>query len=119
VAPKRAHSRANQEGPLTSVPDPEKIISKGKALHRQASGSAAASVSGIPIVTQSFISEKSFAEIINSKEIKNSSQASRVEGPSLSSNITDFAPEIEFSSRPKEHPSPFSSNSSLLFPINF
>jgi hypothetical protein len=97
---------------LTSVPDPEKIISKGKALHRQAVGSAAASVSGIPIVTQSFISEKSFAEIVNSKEIKNSSQAARVEEPSLPSNITDSALEIEFSSRLKEHPSPSSPNSS-------
>jgi ribonuclease HI len=112
VAPKRAHTRANPEGPLTSVPDPEKIISKGKALHRQAVGSAAASVSGIPIVTQSFISEKSFAEIVNSKEIKNSSQAARVEEPSLPSNIIDSALEIEFSSRLKEHPSPSSPNSS-------
>jgi hypothetical protein len=74
VAPKRAHTRANPEGPLTSVPDPEKIISKGKALHRQASGSAAAIDSGIPIDSSYFISEKSFetsAEIQKSKEIKN------------------------------------------------
>jgi len=115
VAPKRAHTRANPEGPLTSVPDPEKIISKGKALHRQASGSAAAIDSGIPIDSHISVSEKSFetsAEIQKSKEIKSSSQAARVEEPSLSSNITDSALEIEFSSRPKEHPSPSSSNSS-------
>jgi hypothetical protein len=112
VAPKRVPTRANPEGPLTSVSDPEKIIRKGKARQRQASGFVAASVSGIPIVTQSFISEKYFAEIVNSKEIKNSSQAARIEGPSLASSITDSALEIEFSSRPEEHPSPFSPNSS-------
>ena len=111
MAPKRAHTRANPEGPLISVPDPEKIISKSKARHRQASGSAAASVSGIPIHTQSFVSEKSFAEVVNSKEIKKSSQAARVEEPSLSSNIIDSALEIECSSHPKEHPSPYSSSS--------
>jgi hypothetical protein len=75
VAPKRAHTRANPEGPLTtSVPDPEKIISKGKALQRQASGSASAIDSGIPTDTHPFISEKSLvespAEIQNSQEIK-------------------------------------------------
>jgi hypothetical protein len=62
VAPKRAHTRANPEGPLTSVPDPEKIISKGKSLHRHASGSASAIDSGIPTHTHPFISEKSFVE---------------------------------------------------------
>jgi hypothetical protein len=112
VAPKRAHTRANPEGPLTSVSDPEKIISKGKALQRQASGSAAASDSGIPIDIQSLISEKSFAEIENSKEIKNSSQAVRAEEPSFSSNITHSALEIEVSSHPQEHSSPSSLNSS-------
>jgi hypothetical protein len=115
VAPKRAHTRANPEGPLTSVPDPEKIISKGKALHRQASGSAAAIDSGIPIDTHISISEKSVetpAEIQNSKEIKSSSQAARVEEPSFSSNITDSALEIEISSHPKEHSSSSSFNSS-------
>jgi hypothetical protein len=115
VAPKRAHTRANPEGPLTSVPDPEKIISKGKALHRQASRSAAAIDSGIPIDSHISVSEKSFetsAEIQKSKVIKSSSQAARVEEPSLLSNITDSALEIELSSRPKEHPSPSSSNSS-------
>jgi ribonuclease HI len=115
VAPKRAHTRANPEGPLTSVSDPEKIISKGKALHRQASGSAAAIDSGIPIDSHIYVSEKSFetsAEIQKSKEIKSPSQATRVEEPSFSSNITDSAPEIEISSHLKEHSSPSSSNSS-------
>jgi hypothetical protein len=115
VAPKRAHTRANPEGPLTSVSDPEKIISKGKALHRQASGSAAAIDSGIPIDSHIYVSEKSFetsAEIQKSKEIKSPSQATRVEEPSFSSNITDSALEIEISSHPKEHSSPSSSNSS-------
>jgi hypothetical protein len=115
VAPKRAHTRANPEGPLTSVSDPEKIISKGKALHRQASGSAAAIDSGIPIDSHIYVSEKSFetsAEIQKSKEIKSPSQATRVEEPSFSSNITDSALQIEISSHPKEHSSPSSSNSS-------
>jgi hypothetical protein len=96
VAPKRAHTRANPEGPLTSVPDPEKIISKGKALQRQASGSASAIDSGIPTDTHPSISEKSLvespAEIQNSQEIKISSQVSKVEEPSFSSNITDSVP---------------------------
>jgi hypothetical protein len=105
VAPKRAHTRANPEGPLTSVPDPEKIISKGKALHRQASGSAAAIDSGIPIDTHISYLKSLFetpAEIQNSKEIKSSSQAAKVEEPSFSSNITDSALEIEISSHHPE-----------------
>jgi hypothetical protein len=116
VAPKRAHTRANPEGPLTtSVPNPEKIISKGKALHRQASGSAAAIDSGIPIDTHTSVSEKSFenlAEIQISEEIKSSSQAAKVEEPSFSSNITDSAFEIGISSHPKGHSSTSSFNSS-------
>jgi hypothetical protein len=115
VAPKRAYTRANPEGPLTSVPDPEKIISKGKALHRQASGSAAAIDSGIPIDSHISISETSFetsVEIQKSKEIKSPSQAVRVEEPSFSSNITDSALETEISSHPKEHSSSSSFNSS-------
>ena len=83
MAPKRAHTRANLEGPLTtSVPDPEKIISKGKALQRQAFGSASAIDSGIPTDTHTSISDKplieSPAEIQYSQEIKNSSQVSKV-----------------------------------------
>jgi hypothetical protein len=115
VAPKRAHTRANPEGPLTSFSDPEKIISKNKALHRQASGSAAMIDSGIPIDSPIYVSEKSFeasAEIQKFKEIKIPSQATRVEEPYFSSNITDSAPEIEISSHLKEHSSSSSSNSS-------
>ena len=83
MAPKRAHTRANPEGPLTtSVPDPEKIISKGKAMQRQASGSASAIDSGIPTDTHLFISEKSLVEspteTQNSQEIRNSSQVTKV-----------------------------------------
>jgi hypothetical protein len=106
VAPKRAHTRVNPEGPFTSVPDPEKIISKGKALQRQASGSASAIDSGIPTDTHLFISEKSFVESLaetqNSQEIKISSQVSKVEEPSFSSNITDFVLEVDISFHPKE-----------------
>jgi hypothetical protein len=94
VAPKRVHTRANPEGPLVSVSDPEKIISKGKAQHRQASESATASGPGIPIHAQSFVSEKSFAEIVSSKVIESSSQI-RAEEPSFASDITHSAPEIE------------------------
>jgi hypothetical protein len=111
VAPKRVHTRANPEGPLVSVSDPKKIISKGKAQHRQASESAAASDSGISIHAQSFVSEKSFAEIVSSKVIKNSSQV-RAEEPSFSSDITHSAPEIEISSRPQEPTSSSSLHSS-------
>jgi len=93
VAPKRVHTRANPEGPLVSVSDPEKIISKSKAQHRQASESATASESGIPIHAKSFVSEKSFAEIVSSKVIERSSQ-NRAEEPSFASDITHSAPEI-------------------------
>jgi hypothetical protein len=91
VAPKRAHTRENPEGPLTtSVPDPEKIISKGKDLQRQASRSASAIDSGIPTDTHPSISNKplieSPAEIQDSQKIKNSSQVSKIEEPSFSSN---------------------------------
>jgi hypothetical protein len=106
VAPKRAHMRENPEGPLTSVPDLEKIISKGKAFQRQASRSASAIDSGIPTDTHPFIYEKSFvespAETQNSQDIKISSQVSKVEEPSFSSNITDSVLEVDISSHPKE-----------------
>jgi hypothetical protein len=117
VAPKRVHTRANPEGPLVSVSDPEKIISKGKAQHRQASESAAASDSGIPIHAQSFVSDKSFAEIVSSKVIKFSSQV-RAEEPSFASDITHSAPEIETSSHPHEPTSSSSLHSSPNKPTN-
>jgi hypothetical protein len=63
VARKRAHTRANQEGPLaTPVPDPKKIIKRGKYLQRQTSGSARASNPGIPIDTSYFISKEPLVE---------------------------------------------------------
>jgi hypothetical protein len=107
VAPKRSHTRANPEGPLTtSVPDPEKIISKGKALQRHASRSAREFDSGIQTDTHPSIFNKPLieapAEIQDSQEIKNSSQVSKVEEPSFSSNITDSILEIDISSHPKE-----------------
>ena len=90
----------------TPVPDPEKIISKGKALQRQASESASAIDSSIPNDTHPFISEKSLvespAETQNSQEIENSSQVSKVEEPSFSSNITNSILEVFNSSHPKE-----------------
>jgi hypothetical protein len=72
---KSSHQGEPRRPTDTPVPDPEKIISKGKALQRQASGSAKAVESGIQINTPHFISEKplieSPAEIYNSQEIKN------------------------------------------------
>jgi hypothetical protein len=76
VALKRAHTRAKQEGPLEApVPNPEKIISKGKALQRQASGSVKTSNPGIQTDTSSFISkwplvESPVAETHSSQKIE-------------------------------------------------
>jgi hypothetical protein len=108
VAPKRAHTRANQEGPLaTPVPDPKKIISKGKYLQRQASESARTSNPGIQTDTTSFISknplvESSAAEAHSSQEIEILSEMLKVEEPSLYSNITDSVLEHDISSNLKE-----------------
>ena len=108
MAPKRAHTRVNQEGPLTTpVPDPEKIISKGKALQRQASGSAKVVDSSIQTNSHPFISSKPLvespaAETHNSQEIENLSQVSNLEEPSFSSNITESVLEFDVSSHPKE-----------------
>ena len=125
MAPKRVHTRENPEGPLVSVSDPKKIISKGKAQHRQASESAAASGLGIPIHAQSFVSEKSFAKIVSSKVIESSSQV-RAEELSFASDITHSAPEIEVYPHSQEptstsslHPSSNkSSKSGLQAPTN-
>jgi hypothetical protein len=63
VAPRRAHTRENQERPLaTPVPDPQKIIRRGKALQRKTSGSARASNRGISTNTYSFISKEPLVE---------------------------------------------------------
>ena len=108
MAPKRAHTRANKEGPLTTpVPDPEKIISKGKSLQRQASRSAKTSNSGIQTDTSSFISkrplvESSVAETHTSQEIEIASEKLKVEEPSLSSNVTDSIFEHDITSNLKE-----------------
>jgi hypothetical protein len=108
VAPKRAHTRANQEGPLAApVPDPEKIISRGKALQRQASGSAKTSNPGIQTDTSSFISKRPLvespaAETHSSQEIEIVSEKLKVEEPSLSSNVTDSVFEHDITSNLKE-----------------
>ena len=63
MAPKRAHTRENQEGPLAAlVPDPEKIIQRGKSLQRQTFRSAGASNPSIPTDTSSFISKEPIIE---------------------------------------------------------
>jgi hypothetical protein len=108
VAPKRAHTRANQEGPLAApVPDPEKIISRGKALQRQASGSAKTSNPGIQTDTSSFISKRPLvespaAETHSSQEIEIVSERLKVEEPSVSSNVTDSVFEHDITSNLKE-----------------
>jgi hypothetical protein len=108
VAPKRAHTKANQEGPLTTpVPDPKKIINKGKSLQRQDFGSAKAVDSSIqtdtpPLISKKPLVESPTAETHNSQEIENLSQVSKVEEHSFSSNITDSILEVDVSSHPKE-----------------
>jgi hypothetical protein len=96
VALKRAHTRANQEGPLAApVPDLENIISRGKALHRQDSGYAKTSNPGIQTDTSSFISKRPLvesptAETHSSREIEIVSEKLKVEEPLVSSNVTDY-----------------------------
>jgi hypothetical protein len=108
VAPKRAHTRVNQEGPLTTpIPDPENMISKGKALQRQAFGSARAVDSGIqndthPSISKNPLVESPATETHNYQEVENLSQVSKVEEPSFSSNITESVLEVDVSSHPKE-----------------
>jgi hypothetical protein len=94
VATKRAHTRANQEGPLAApILDPEKIISRGKYLQIQASGYAKTSNPCIQIDTSSFISkeplvESPAAETHSSQKIEIVSERLKVEEPSVSSNVT-------------------------------
>jgi hypothetical protein len=95
VAPKRDHTGANQEGPLAApVPDPEKIINRGKYLQRQASRYSKTSNTGIQIDTSSFISkeplvESPTAETHSSQKIEIVSESLKIEEPSVSSNVTD------------------------------
>ena len=108
MALKRAHTRVNQEGPLaTLVPDPEKIISKGKSLQRQASRSAKTSNPGIQTDNSSFISKRPLVESPASKthssqEFEILSEILKVDEPSLSSNVTDSIFEHDITSNLKE-----------------
>jgi hypothetical protein len=108
VASKRAHTRVNQEGPLAApVPDPEKIISRGKALQRQASGFANTSNPGIQTDTSSFISKRPLVESLavethSSQEIEIVSERLKVEEPSVSSNVTYSIFEHDITSNLKE-----------------
>ena len=68
MAPRRAHTRANQERPLTTpVSDPEKIIRSGKALQRQTFRSARTSRLGISRSTSSFVSREPLVESTSAK----------------------------------------------------
>jgi hypothetical protein len=95
VAPRRAHTRENQERPLaTPVSDPEKIIRSGKALQRQTSRSARASRPGISRSTSSFVSRKPLvestsAETSSSQKIVIESESLKGDEPSISSNVID------------------------------
>jgi hypothetical protein len=95
VAPRRAHTRENQERPLaTPVSDPEKIIRSGKALQRQTSRSARASRPGISRSTSSFVSreplvESTSAETSSSQKIVIESESLKGDEPSISSNVID------------------------------
>jgi ribonuclease HI len=95
VAPRRAHTRENQERPLaTPVSDPEKIIRSGKALQRQTSRSARASRPGISRNTSSFVSreplvESTSAETSSSQKIVILSESLKGDEPSISSDVID------------------------------
>jgi hypothetical protein len=95
VAPRRAHTRENQERPLAApVPDPEKIIRSGKSLQRQTSRSARASNPGISRNTSSFVSreplvESPSAETSSSQKIEIVSESLKGDEPSISSDVID------------------------------
>jgi hypothetical protein len=68
VAPRRPHTRENQERPLaTPVSDPKKIIRSGKVLKRQTSRSTRASNPGISRNTYSFVSREPLVESPSAK----------------------------------------------------
>jgi hypothetical protein len=131
VAPRRAHTRENQERPLTTpVPDPEKIIRRGKALQRQTSKSARASNPGISTNTSSFISkeplvESPSAETSSSQKIEIVSESLKGEEPSISSDVIDSISEHVITSNlreevvgsPQQKDSSSSLNSSPTKPI--
>jgi hypothetical protein len=108
VAPKRAHTRENQEGPLVAlVPDLEKIINRGKDLQRQASRSAKTSNPGIQTHSSSFIYkeplvESPAAETHSSQKIEIVSESLKVEVSSISSNVTNSVFEHDITSNLKE-----------------
>jgi hypothetical protein len=95
VAPRRAHTRENQERPLTGpVLDPQKIIRSGKALQRQTSRSARASKPGISRNTSSFVSrepltESPFVETSSSQKIEIMSERLKGDEPSISYDVID------------------------------
>jgi hypothetical protein len=108
VASRRAHTRENQEGPLAApVPDPEKIIRRGKSLQRQTSGSARASNPGISTNTSSFISkeplvESPSAETSSPQKIKIVLESLKGEEPSISSDVIDSISEHVITSNLRE-----------------
>ena len=95
MAPRRAHTRENQERPLAApVPDPEKIIRSGKALQRQTSRSARASNPGISRNTFSVVSkeplvESPSTETSSSQKIEIVSEILKGDEPSISSDVID------------------------------
>jgi hypothetical protein len=131
VAPRRAHTRANQEIPLAApVPNPENIIRRGKALQRQNSRSARASNLGISANTSYFISkeplvESPSAETSSSHKIEIVSKRLKGQEPSISSDVIDSIFEHVITSNlreevvgsPQQKDSSSSLNSSTTKPI--
>jgi hypothetical protein len=131
VALRRAHTRENQERPLAApVPDPEKIIRRGKYLQRQTSRYARACKLGISTNTSSFVSkeplvESPCAETSSSQKIEIVLENLKGEDPSISSNIIDSISEHVITSNLREEvvgslqkkDSSSSSNSSPTKPI--
>ena len=95
MAPRRAHTRENQEGPLaTPVLDPEKIIRRGKDLQRKTFGSARESNPSISRNTCSFVSreplvESPSVETSSSQKIEIVSEILKGDEPSISSDVID------------------------------
>jgi hypothetical protein len=107
VAPKRAHTRANQEGPLaTPVPDPEKIIRREKLCKDKLPDLQEHLIRYFKN-TSSFISkeplvESPSAETSSSQKIEIVSESLKGEEPSISSNVIDSISEHDYYIQLKE-----------------
>jgi hypothetical protein len=131
VAPRRAHTRANQERALVApVPDPEKIIRRGKDLQRQTSGSTRESNTGIStntsyVISKELLVESPSAETSSSQKIEIVLESLKGEEPSISFDDIDSISEHVITSNlreevvgsPQQKDSSSSLNSSPTKPI--